>query len=471
MSLIMKKVRGSSHENPALKATAARSAQTPAPPGEGQKASLPAATVAHTDIGKMLLQSGSNVDTVSDWGDTLLTIAARSQDAVLVDELIRFKADVNLTNASGQSALMLAGNHTGIVHSLLRAKADPAHAANQNAVLSAVLDKNSDIAQLLLFMGASPNATDPAGKSSLTHATEQANISLVGCLLAAKADPNAGSHQHALAYAVASPNPALLQTMLDAGAFPDLNGVAGQNAIILAFELGRADAVAQWFPAHAAREAEAFKEGDWSLLALAVKIGTPKIVEVVRDAGYRADVTDEFGYTLLMLASHRGQVDIVKDLLQPRHGQPGADPDAKAHSDNKTALMFAAAKGHASVLAILLAAGADPNAVDDAGFTAMEHAQDCTDQQQRNEVEFMLAEAMAARALQCAGQAVPVYASLDDFLRMQQKNAAQGNACAGDDDPSAWSGWTRTMDDIDEFPATMELETGAILPPPPDQMI
>ena len=44
-------------------------------------------------------------------------------------------------------------------------------------------------------------------------------------------------------------------------------------------------------------------------------------------------------------------------------------------ADGKSALMFAAAAGHTYTVGALLAAGADPAAIDDSGATAREHAQ------------------------------------------------------------------------------------------------
>ncbi len=455
----MKRQKSGSNPNnqaPIKASAAARSAESPALPGDGQSALQPAAQGPHSDVVQWLLQSGASVDTISDWGDTLLTIAASSQNTVLVDELIRLKADVNLTNTSGQSALMLAGNHMGIVCSLLRANADLADAANQDAVLSAVLDQKCDVAQLLLFMGASPNAIDSEGTSTLTHATAQADVSLMGCLLAAKADPNADSNQPALALALASPNPALLLTLLDAGAFPDVNGIAGRMALTNAFAWGRTDAVARWFPATATREPANSNDPAWNPLALAVRVGTPETVEMLRAAGYSTAITDESGCNLLMQASDRGQADIIRELLRPHNGQPGADPDAKAQSDGKTALFFAAQAGRPGAIKILLAAGANPNVVDKHGRTAMDYADCCTDAQQRNEVEFMLAEAMAAHALEAAGQIPLAYTDLDDLSSAPQAPAAQFDADPGGRNPHASRAWTDEMDDIDCGPSVIE---------------
>lgn len=421
----------------------------------------------HTDIARLLVQSGADLNTRNMWGDTALTVAARAQDQQMVEQLIAFQADVNVTNTLGQSALMLAASHQGIVHSLLIANASLAHAANNNAVLSAILGQKPELAYLLLFAGATPNAVDWTGKAALTHAVDQGNAGLVRCLIAAKADPNQGANQHALASALKAPDPALLQALLDARARPDIGGQAGEAAAICAFALGNADAVARWFPANSAPEAGSSEGDAWNPLALAVTVGTAEIVAVLRDAGFSSDITDERGYSLLMLASYRGQPELVAGLLQPRNGQPGASPNAVAHSDGKTALMYAAHAHRADAMKILLAAGANPNAVDSTGHTAMDYTHRCTDPEQRNEMEFILAEAMAARALEVAGLPQRAYTSLADFLEMQDEAAADADARPDGRDQQAWVDWSDTMNDIDDCPVDVALgsrETPSLLP-------
>src|SRR5215216_1232927 len=69
----------------------------------------------------------------------------------------------------------------------------------------------------------------------------------------------------------------------------------------------------------------------------------------------RINQPDQDGYTPLMRAAERGQVNAVRALLKR-----GAEVDAR-HPAGITALMFAARKGCLQVVKLLLAAGADPN--------------------------------------------------------------------------------------------------------------
>jgi|SRR5215213_2843807 len=65
--------------------------------------------------------------------------------------------------------------------------------------------------------------------------------------------------------------------------------------------------------------------------------------------------TDQEGYTPLMRAAERGQVNVVRALLKR-----GAEVDAR-RPGGFTALMLAAQKGSLPVVKVLLAAGANPN--------------------------------------------------------------------------------------------------------------
>ena len=67
-----------------------------------------------------------------------------------------------------------------------------------------------------------------------------------------------------------------------------------------------------------------------------------------------------------MVAARTGKVDAVNLLLAR-----GADPNAKEGWRGQTALMWAAAEGHAAVIETLVARGADVNARSNGGFTAL----------------------------------------------------------------------------------------------------
>ena len=106
-------------------------------------------------------------------------------------------------------------------------------------------------------------------------------------------------------------------------------------------------------------------------LALASARGHAVVVETLLGAGADPNRASPQGETPLMIAARVGVVDSVAALL--RHGA-GAGIDAREGWRGQTALMWAAAEGHAAVVAPLVAAGADVDARSDAGFTSLAFA-------------------------------------------------------------------------------------------------
>ena len=106
-------------------------------------------------------------------------------------------------------------------------------------------------------------------------------------------------------------------------------------------------------------------------LALAAARGHVSAVETLLNAGADPNRASPHGETPLMVAARTGVVDSVTALL--RHGGEGG-VDAREEWRGQTALMWAAAEGHATVVVPLASAGADVDARSDAGFTPLAFA-------------------------------------------------------------------------------------------------
>ncbi|MGW6918325.1 ankyrin repeat domain-containing protein [Kitasatospora sp. NPDC054939] len=101
---------------------------------------------------------------------------------------------------------------------------------------------------------------------------------------------------------------------------------------------------------------------DAAVVALAGKLfdaaraGDAALLAAYLDAGAPADLTNDRGDTLLMLAAYHGHAAAVRALLER-----GADPN-RANDRGQTPLAGAVFKGSDDVLAVLLDGGADPQA-------------------------------------------------------------------------------------------------------------
>jgi ankyrin repeat protein len=101
---------------------------------------------------------------------------------------------------------------------------------------------------------------------------------------------------------------------------------------------------------------------DPEVVELATKVfdlarrGEAEALAAYVDAGVPANLTNDRGDTLLMLAAYHGHAPAVAALVSR-----GADPD-RANDRGQTPLAGAVFKGEAAVIEALLAAGADPDA-------------------------------------------------------------------------------------------------------------
>ncbi len=86
----------------------------------------------------------------------------------------------------------------------------------------------------------------------------------------------------------------------------------------------------------------------------AARAGDSATLAAYVDAGAPADLTNDRGDTLLMLAAYHGHATAVTALLER-----GADPN-RANDRGQTPLAGAVFKGNDDVLDALLAGGADP---------------------------------------------------------------------------------------------------------------
>ncbi len=309
---------------------------------------------------ELLLEAGADANTSSSGGETVLMLAARTGKIAPVRALLSHGADVNaVAGETGQTALMWAAaeGHAEVVSALLESGTDLDVRLDSGftAFLFAVREGRLTVVRLLLQAGVDANATIRTrkiprggrarhGTTALMIATTNAHYEVGAALLGAGADPN-----------VAVPGYTALHLMAKVRKpgvgdnDPPPEGSGGMSAI----------EYVQYLVSHGADLNARMTEK--------VNLGNTRL--------------NKLGATPFFLAAHAADAELMRALADL-----GADP-LLPNADNSTALMAAAGLGTRSpgedagteteVLAavqLALDLGADINAVDDKGETAMHGA-------------------------------------------------------------------------------------------------
>ncbi len=333
--------------------------------GDGERALLWAAEAGQTEVVRLLLAAGAVADSDRDpYGNTPLLKASWNGHLETARLLLDAGADPRWQSSSGWTPLYAAvlSRNADLVALLLAVGADT-NPADSRALATplheAVLYDQPAIVRLLLDAGAAIEARDYRGQTPLYVAAQQNRTAIALLLLAAGADPEVRD--------AAGRTP-----LLAAMGFPASDAFDyGSVALLLAersADLDRALVAALWgdLPAVAgvllARGASPNAvDGDRSALAGAARLPGDGAVRLLLAAG--AD-TQRFGGAALGEAVWAGRQDIALLLLQD-----GVAVDAR-DAWGATALLRAAGAGQVAMLRWLLAAGADPGAVDAQGRDA-----------------------------------------------------------------------------------------------------
>jgi ankyrin repeat protein len=341
-----------------------------------------------------LLKAGAKAAAANQFGVTPLSLACVNGSSGMVALLLGGGADVRATLPGGETMLMTAAR-TGRVEPvvLLLAKGVPLEAKDgrgQTALMWAAAEGHADVVHLLVKTGADPKVRVKSGFTPMLFAARNGKIDVVKVLLKAGVDPNeaietkggrargmAKNGTSALLLAVENGHFELALFLVEGGANPnDLRSGDGPlHALTWVRKPHRGDGE-DGMPA---------PRGSGRLTSLEfvreiVKRGADVNLALGKGASSGGGVSAE-GATPFFLAARRADVAYMKLLVEL-----GADP-ARANKDGATPLMTAAGLGtlapteeagteEESIEAVqyLLSKGADVNAVDKNGETAMHGA-------------------------------------------------------------------------------------------------
>lgn len=346
---------------------------------DGATALLYAAHWNDLETVDLLLKAGAKVNAAEDHGVTSLARAAENTSVAMVERLLKAGANPNAAQTSGLTPLMVAA-HTG---SLEVVKLLLGHGANVNAetdtkatsLMWAVSGQHPDIARVLIEGQANVHASTDKGFTPLMFAARNGDIEMAKTLIAAGASVNETGLDgtHLLPFTIAHGQADFALFLLDRGADPN-GAMGGVRALHAA-----SGAVAIWLRAWTQRQ------GSGNGFGFGVPLGRPlgptdriKVVKALLDRG--ADVNARITESAMLM----GYIGYPKKgAFEPfacgtgdlRGATPlwvaAATANGSGYAGDQTPLFFGRTDTIGDVIRTLLAAGANHRLTTNDGTTPL----------------------------------------------------------------------------------------------------
>lgn len=360
---------------------------------DGMTALLWASHHDNLTMTKALVRADVDVNATNRYNISALTLACRNGNNDIVQLLLKNGANAN-TEANGGETVLMTASRTGrlkVVQSLLSngAKVDAKDHRGQTAIMWAAADGHTDVVDALIKTGADFRTSLKSGFTPLSFAVRNGHIGVTRRLLAAKVNLNEAMTQarggrnmpvkntSPLLLAMENGHFELASILLDAGSDPNdtRTGFAPLHAIswIRKPEIGDNES---GNPPPTGTGRLTSLQFVRALVKHGAKVNIQK-----KAGGSRRRKISVTGTTPFLAAAGTADIPLMKTLLEL-----GANAKL-ANSQGHTALMMAAGIGegaeadgagtkqeHYDAVAFLLKLGAEVNAIDKSGETAMHAA-------------------------------------------------------------------------------------------------
>lgn len=272
--------------------------------------------------------------------------------------------------------LILPGKSFAWLLAASLAAATPAGPESSRDIFSALRNGDTAAVRVLAGQKAVINAPNAAGETPLMFAALFSGAETVALLLDQGANPNARTPAGTTALMLATGDLEKVRLLVDRGADANARSVTGRTPLLIAASRAGAGPVVKFLLAHGADPNA--KDGLQGMPLLpagaggstplieAAKMPDPQTLKYLLDAGAKVSTKDNSGADALAAAALNGNLENVGLLLQH-----GARPDASVSTNQYSPLILAAWRQNAKLVKLLLAAGANPNAQDAGGSTAL----------------------------------------------------------------------------------------------------
>ena len=383
----------------AVHALLARHVDANVPQTDGMTALHWAVNQDDADTVDALLRAGANAKAANRYGVTPLSLACINGNGAIVKALLDAGADPNAALPGGETALMTAAR-TGRVEAIKVLLAQGAAVNGKDNVLGqtplmwAAAEGNVAAAKALIQAGANIHARLDSGFTPFLYAAREGRVGIAQALLKAGVDVNetiqtrlgpgsrpasgAGAPRigtSALVLAVINAHYEFAAKLLDAGADPNAAG-SGYTALHVISQARKPGGGDNDPPPEGSGNVTSLQ-----LVKLLVQHGADLNVRMTKKVNFGLTNLNVIGATPFFLAAKTADVELMGALAAL-----GADPQI-TNADGSTALMAAAGLGTrspgedagtesevAKAMQLLLELGADIDAVDTKGETAMHGA-------------------------------------------------------------------------------------------------
>jgi ankyrin repeat protein/L-ascorbate metabolism protein UlaG (beta-lactamase superfamily) len=304
------------------------------------------------------LKNGVELNSRDDRGLTAVWFSVSGGRPKMLQKLIRLGADLKVTNAAGDNMLFRAakGGNAEVVRILLANgfRAGEKNKAGTPPLIAAARTDALDIVKLLESKGANLEAVSETGSTILHEAAASGKTSVLTYALDKSLDLEARDTNNLtpLQWAIGWGNTAGAIALIRRGAGVNIKGPEGATPLFTA-----------------------------------VSMGNREVASALAESGADVNAAGDGSLTPFIFAVKKGQDDLVRIFLNKNADRESRDPWT-----GKTALHEAALRGYTSIVEDLLRAGAEKNARDLNGHTALSYAQkyghrDTADVLARNDVK------------------------------------------------------------------------------------